>query len=87
MGKARRYSEAASRAIGSATVTRVVRHTTLAPDAVRDIVLMGPNARHPPRTPLPAEAEPIAVTFDIPLLLVRKRERSPTQHFLRRGKG
>lgn len=73
--------------IGPAAVTRIVRHMTLAPDAVRDIVLMGPNARHPARTPLLAEAEPIEVTFDIAILLARKRARSPTQNPSRRGKG
>jgi hypothetical protein len=85
--KARRYREATSRMIGPAAVTRIVRHMTLAPDAVRDIVLMGPNARHPARTPLLAEAEPIEVTFDIAILLARKRARSPTQNPSRRGKG
>ena len=71
--KAREYADAASRAIGSAAVTRIVRHATLAPDAVRDIILMGPNARHPAFTSLPVEAGPIAVTFDIAVLLARKR--------------
>jgi hypothetical protein len=33
--KARRYREAASRTIGPAAVTRIVRHTTLVPDAVQ----------------------------------------------------
>lgn len=85
-GKASRYRETASRAIGPTTVTRIVRHTTLAPDAVRDIVLMGPNARHPALTPLPAEAEPIVVTFDIALLLASKGTVSKAQHSSRRGK-
>jgi 23S rRNA (guanine745-N1)-methyltransferase len=84
--KARRYREAASRTIGPAAVTRIIRHATLAPDAVRDIVLMGPNARHPGPAPLQAEAEPIAVTFDIAVLLARKRAPSPTQNPSRRGK-
>jgi 23S rRNA (guanine745-N1)-methyltransferase len=85
--KRRRYREATSRTIGPAAVTRIVRHATLAPDAVRDIVLMGPNARHPALAPLHAEAEPIAVTFDIAVLLARKRAPSPTQNPSRRGKG
>jgi hypothetical protein len=54
---------------------------------VHDIVLMGPNTRHPAMTPLPAEVEPIAVTFDIAVLLARKRAPSPTQNSSRRGKG
>lgn len=72
-GKASRYAEAVSRTIGPAAVTRTVRHTTLAPAAVRDIVLMGPNARHHALTPPQAEAGPIAVTFDIAVLLAGKR--------------
>jgi len=85
--KARRYRDAASRTIGPAAITRIVRPTTLAPDAVRDIVLMGPNARHPVLTPLHAEAEPIEVTFDIAVLLVRKRTGAKAQKSSRRSKG
>ncbi len=85
--KARRYREATSRMIGPVAVTRILRHTTLAPDAVRDIVLMGPNARHPGLTPLQAEAEPIGVTFDIAILLARKRAPRKAQNSSRRGKG
>jgi 23S rRNA (guanine745-N1)-methyltransferase len=85
--KARRYAEAASVTIGPAAVTRIVRRTTLAPDDVRDIVLMGPNARHPEFLMPPAEAELIEVTFDIALLLARKQAKSPAQNILRRGKG
>ena len=85
--KARRYREAAIRTIGPAEVTRIVRHTTLPPDTVRDIILMGPSARHPALTPLRAEAEPIAVTFDIAVLLARKRIASKAQNFSRQGKG
>jgi 23S rRNA (guanine745-N1)-methyltransferase len=85
--KATRYSEAASRTIGPAAVTRIVSRTVLAPDAVREIVLMGPNARHPGGSTLPAEAEPVAVTFDIAVLLARKRGALSAQNSLRRGKG
>jgi 23S rRNA (guanine745-N1)-methyltransferase len=85
--KARLYADAASRTIGPAAVTRIVRHTTLAPDGVRDIVLMGPSARHPGLTPLHAEAEPIEVTFDIAVLLARKRAPRKAQDSSRRGKG
>jgi 23S rRNA (guanine745-N1)-methyltransferase len=85
--KARRYGEAASRAIGPAAVARIVRRAFLAPDAVRDIVLMGPNARHRARTSLPAETESAEVTFDIAVLLARKRAASKAQNSSRRGKG
>jgi 23S rRNA (guanine745-N1)-methyltransferase len=78
--KATRYREAASRTIGPAAVTQIVRHTILAPDAVRNIVLMGPNARHPGLTPLHAEAKPIGVTLDIAVLLARKRTPSKAEN-------
>jgi 23S rRNA (guanine745-N1)-methyltransferase len=78
--KARRYREAASRTIGPAAVTRIVCRTILTPDAERDIVQMGPNARHPARSLLP-EAEPIAVTFNIAVLLARKRPAPKAQNF------
>jgi 23S rRNA (guanine745-N1)-methyltransferase len=71
--KEKRYSEAVSRTIGPAAVTRIFRHTVLIPDAVRDILLMGPNARHPAGSKLPTEAGPIGITFDIAVLLARKR--------------
>jgi hypothetical protein len=83
--KARRYLKAANRAIGPAAVTRIVRRTTLAPDAVRDIILMGPNARHPAQASLPAEAESIGVTFDIAVLLARKRATITDAKFLAPG--
>jgi 23S rRNA (guanine745-N1)-methyltransferase len=79
--KEKRYSEAVSRTIGPTAVTRIARRAVLAPDAVRDIILMGPNARHPAGSTLPAAAEPIGVTFDIAVLLARKRAESPTQKF------
>jgi hypothetical protein len=72
--KGRRYRKAVSRMIGPAAVTRIVRRAVLAPDAVRDIVLMGPNARHPAGSMPPSKAGPIAVTFDIGVLLTRKAE-------------
>jgi len=79
--KEKRYSEAVSRTIGPAAVTRIVRHTVLAPDAARDIVLMGPNARHPGGSTLPAEAGPIGITFDIAVLLARKASGSTDAKF------
>jgi 23S rRNA (guanine745-N1)-methyltransferase len=85
--KEKRYSEAASRTIGLAAVTRIVCRTVLAPDAVHDIILMGPNARHPAITPLHAEAEPIAVTLDIAVLLACKPGALPARNSSRRGKG
>ena len=71
------YAEAAGRAVGTPSITRFVRHTVLDADAVRDVVLMGPNARRPALSTLAAEAEPVALTFDITLLLARKRGAPP----------
>ena len=70
--KARRYAEAASRMIGPPTVVRLVRRRLLDPAAVRDAVLMGPNARHIAPSALDTETGPIAVTFDIDVLFARR---------------
>jgi hypothetical protein len=78
--KEKRYSEAVTRTIGTAAVTRILRRTVLAPDAMRDIVLMGPNARHPAGATVPTEAEPVAVTFDIAVLLAPNRGALPARN-------
>ena len=84
--KTSRYCEAVSGTIGPAAVMRIVRRATLAPNVMRDIVLMGPNARHRGLT-LPTEAEPIAVTFDIAVLLARKRARARRKNSSPQRKG
>jgi 23S rRNA (guanine745-N1)-methyltransferase len=76
-GKAGHYAEAAARAIGPLEVTRVVRRAVLHAGAVRAAVLMGPNARHLAPAALAARTRPMAVTFDIALLLARKRKSAP----------
>jgi hypothetical protein len=54
---------------------------------VRDVVLMGSNVRYRALRSLSVEAERIAVTFDIAVLLALKETASPAQNSLRRGKG
>jgi 23S rRNA (guanine745-N1)-methyltransferase len=44
--KARRYAGAAGRMIGPSTTVQLARRTFLDPAAMRDAVLMGPDARH-----------------------------------------
>ena len=78
--KARSYAEAVSRMIGPPTVIRLVRRTLLDPAAVRDAVLMGPDARHIAPSVLDAEEGPIAVTFDIDVLFACKREAAPAEN-------
>lgn len=85
--KAKHYAEAATRTIGPPAVTQIVRRTVLGADAVQDAVLMGPNARHPGLAALVAKTEPVAVTFDVILLLARKRGRAPPQNSAHRRKG
>ncbi|HJU19605.1 MAG TPA: hypothetical protein VJ770_24390, partial [Stellaceae bacterium] len=70
--KARHYAETANRLIGPPTVRRLVRRAVLDPAAVRDAVLMGPNARHIAPSALDAETGPVAVTFDIEVLFACK---------------
>lgn len=67
-----RYAGAVSRMIGRPTVVRLVGHTFLDPAAVRDAVLMVPAARHITPLALDATTEPMAVTFDVSVLLACK---------------
>ncbi|MGA8548697.1 MAG: hypothetical protein WB678_00525 [Stellaceae bacterium] len=79
-GKPSQYAEATNRAIGTPSITRVIRHTVRSADAVRDAVLMGPSARHPAVSPVVAETEPVTVTLDIALLYAPKRGAPPGQN-------
>jgi 23S rRNA (guanine745-N1)-methyltransferase len=72
--KAQRYSEAARRFIGSPSITRLRSHAVLNGAAIRNAILMGPNARHISPSTLDAEPGPLAVTFDIIVLFARKPE-------------
>ncbi len=85
-GKATHYAHAANRVIGPVVGRRIVRHTVLDAGTVRDVVSMGPNARHPVVSTLAAATEPVAATFDIALLLAHKR-RTPSVQSRARRKG
>ena len=85
--KGKHYAEAANRTIGPPAVTRIIRRTVLGADAGKDAVLMGPNARHPALAALVAKMEPVTVTFDVTLLLARKRGGAPAQNSAHRRKG
>jgi 23S rRNA (guanine745-N1)-methyltransferase len=85
--KAKHYAEAATRTIGPPAVTRIVRRPVLGADDVQDAVLMGPNARHWGLAALVAKTEPVAVTFDVTLLLARKQGGAPPQNSAHRRKG
>jgi len=45
--------------------------------AVRAAIMMGPNAHHIAPSMLAAEIGPMAVTFDIAILLAQTREKMP----------
>jgi 23S rRNA (guanine745-N1)-methyltransferase len=79
--KDRDYADAAARLIGPPSVVRIIRRAVLDATAVRDAVLMGPNARHTAPSTLDLRAQPVAVTFDLLVLFARKPAAKP-----RRGK-
>lgn len=72
-GKGRRYVDAARRYIGPPTISRITRRTVLEGAGIRDAVLMGPNARRINPSTLDAATDPLPVTFDLFVLLARKR--------------
>ena len=71
----RRYADMATRLVGPTSITRLRRRTVLDPATARALILMGPNARHFDLSILDFGPEPLAVTFDINVLFVRKPER------------
>ena len=85
--KGRHYADAARRYIGPPTIAQLTRHTVLKGDGVRDALLMGPNARHLCRSTLETATYPLSVTFDLFLLLARKRIIAPTKNRARSSKG
>jgi len=70
--KARGYFEEVSRFIGPQAIVRLCRRAELDGAAVRDVVLMGPNAHHVSPSIFEAETDRFAVTFDIVVSLARK---------------
>ena len=70
--KADRYGAAVAQHVGSPVTARLSSRALLTPAAVRDAILMGPNA-HGAAAAAQAAAESLDVTFDIVLLLAQKR--------------
>jgi hypothetical protein len=68
----RRYAEMARRFIGPFTFARLRRHVVLDGAAIRNAVLMGPNARHISPSILGPSPGPLAVTLDVTVLFARK---------------
>jgi 23S rRNA (guanine745-N1)-methyltransferase len=81
--KGRRYVAAVADLIGPPAVARLVTRTLLIPTAVRDAILMGPNAHRVAAALFEVAAEALLVTFDIVVLFARKAnlygEGSPTR--------
>ena len=70
--KGRRYIDAARQHIGPPTISRLIRHTVIEGDGIRNALLMGPNARPINRSTLAALTGSLPVTFDLFVLLARK---------------
>jgi 23S rRNA (guanine745-N1)-methyltransferase len=68
----RRYAEMARRFIGPFTFARLRRHVVLDGAAIRNAVLMGPNARHISPSILGPSPGPLAVTLDVTVLFARR---------------
>jgi len=63
--------------IGPPTIVRHHREVVLDGAAVRAAIMMGPNAHHIAPSMLAVEIGPMAVTFDIAILLAQTREKMP----------
>jgi 23S rRNA (guanine745-N1)-methyltransferase len=74
--KTRRYSDAIRRHIGPLISVRFCQQSELDSAAVRDAVLMGPNAHHISPSAFDAETGPFTATFDLVVPLARKSARS-----------
>jgi 23S rRNA (guanine745-N1)-methyltransferase len=72
-GKDRRYVDAALQYIGPPTISRLVRNTVIEGEGIHNALLMGPNARRINRSTLASATGSLPVTFDIFVLLARKR--------------
>jgi 23S rRNA (guanine745-N1)-methyltransferase len=75
--KSERIVAEANHWIGAPTIVRHRREVILDGVAVRAAIMMGPNAHHIAPTMLAAGIGPMAVTFDIAILLARTREKMP----------
>ena len=70
--KTRGYAEAMLRTLGPPTTSELSHRAILDAAAIRDVVLMGPNARHITPSAIGVETLSLAVTFDIAVLLACK---------------
>jgi 23S rRNA (guanine745-N1)-methyltransferase len=70
--KTTRYAEAAQRHVGPAVVTTLASRVLLDAGAIRDAVLMGPNARHVDPAMIDDNERPLWVTLDFAILFARK---------------
>ena len=75
--KSERIVAEANHWIGAPTIVRHRREVILDGVAVRAAIMMGPNAHHIAPSMLAAGIGPMAVTFDIAILLARTREKMP----------
>jgi 23S rRNA (guanine745-N1)-methyltransferase len=79
--KAARYGEAARRYFDDVRTECIARRVQLEHEAILDVVLMGPDARHRTVASLPPWSGTRPATFDITLLLARApRHRATEQH-------
>ena len=67
------YADMVTRFVGQWSVTQLHRRALLDPATARAAILMGPNARHVDPSILDVGPYPLAVTFDINLLYLLKR--------------
>jgi 23S rRNA (guanine745-N1)-methyltransferase len=74
-GKSERIIAEANHWIGPPTIVRHHREAILDGAAVRAAIMMGPNVHHIAPSMLASEIGPTAVTFDITILLARKKEK------------
>jgi hypothetical protein len=70
--KAERYAMTVADLIGPPTTTRVTRRMVLNATAVRDAILMGPNAHSATTVAFKFDAESLLVTFDMVILFAEK---------------
>ena len=75
--KSERIIAEANHLIGPPTIVRHHREVILDGAAVRAAIMMGPNAHHIAPSMLAAEIGPMAVTFDVAILLARIQEKMP----------
>ena len=86
-GKGRQYTDMVRRYIGPPTIARLTCHTVLEGDGIREALLMGPNTLHLSRSTLEDATGPLPVTFDLFVLLARKRTIAPARNGVRSSEG